>query len=162
MFKVLLSDLKRLKRIYKTKTEHFLKVDFVFYKKWKIIIKLLVYLNNDYIGCEIARKKFKAHRNFIVIGLKWSGKNVKRRTLGFAKDFVSNNRSAKCIYCETKLTMENATTDHIVPISEGGNNTQVNLMVCCQTCNSERGTIPFNKYIKKKNIKYSKSKYIFV
>jgi len=162
MFKNILDDFKKLKKIYKAKTEHFLKVDFVFYKKWKWIIKFLVYLNKDYIGCEIARKKFKAHRNFIVIGLKWSGKNVKRRTIGFAKDFVGNNKNAKCIYCETKLTLENATTDHIIPISEGGNNCQVNLMVCCQPCNSERGTIPFNKFLKTKNEKYEASKYTFI
>jgi len=162
MFKKILDDFKKLKKIYRAKTEHFLKVDFVFYKKWKLIIKLLVYLNKEYIGCEIARKKFKAHRNFIVIGLKWNGKNVKRRTIGFAKEFVGSNRNAKCIYCETKLTMENATTDHIIPIAEKGNNCQVNLMVCCQPCNSERGTMPFNKFLKKKNEKYENSKYTFI
>lgn len=155
-------DLKRLKRIYSAKNEHFLKVDFPFYKKWKIIIKLIIYLNKSYIPCEIARKKFKSYKNFIVIGLKWNGKNVKRRTIGFAKEFVNNNRSAKCIYCEGKLTLDNATTDHIIPISKGGNNCQVNLMVCCQPCNSDRGTIPFNKFLKKKNEKYKKSKYTFV
>jgi len=162
MFKNIIEDFKKIKKIYKAKTEHFLKVDFVFYKKWKYLVQLAVALNKNYVRCEIARKKFKTHRNFIVIGLKWNGKNVKRRTIGFAKDFVANNRNAKCIYCETKLTEENATTDHIIPIAEKGNNCQVNLMVCCQPCNSERGTMPFNKYIKQKNSKYKKTKYIFV
>ena len=162
MFKSLIEDLGKLKKIYKAKTEHFLKVDFVFYKKWKIVINCLVSLNKNYIQCEIARKKFKTQRNFIVIGLKWNGKNVKRRTIGFAKDFVNNNRNAKCIYCETALDEINATTDHIIPIAEKGNNCQVNLMVCCQPCNSERGTIPFKKYIRRKNPKYKNMKYIFV
>jgi len=162
MFKKIKEDFKRLKRIYLAKNEHFLKVDFAFYRKWKLMIKILVSLNKSYIPCEIARKKFKVHRDFIVIGLKWNGKNVKRRTIGFAKDFVNNNRNAKCIYCEKKLTLENATTDHIVPIADGGNNCQVNLMVCCQPCNSQRGTIPFNKFLKYKNIKYKGSKYTFI
>jgi 5-methylcytosine-specific restriction endonuclease McrA len=162
MFRKIIEDLRKIKKIYKTKTEHFLKVDFVFYKRWKYLIKLAVALNKNYVQCEIARKKFKTHRNFIVIGLKWNGKNVKRRTIGFAKDFVANNRNAKCIYCETKLTEENATTDHIIPIASGGNNCQVNLMVCCQQCNSDRGIIPFNKFLKKKNEKYKKSKYTFI
>ena len=65
-----------------------------------------VYFNKNYVSCEIARKRFKSHRNFIVIGLKWNGKNVKRRTIGFAKEFVNSNKNAKCIYCETKLTEE--------------------------------------------------------
>ena len=161
MFEKLRDDFKKLKKIYNSKTEHFLKVDFVFYKKWKLIIKILIKFNKNYVPCEIARKKFKNHRNFIVIGLKWNGKNVKRRTIGFGKDFVANNKNAKCIYCETKLTDINATADHVVPISVGGNNCQVNLIVCCQPCNSERGTTPFNVYIKKKNAKYKKAKYIF-
>lgn len=162
MLKNILNDIKALKKIYKANREHFLKVDFIFYKKWKLLIKLLVHLNKNYVGCEIARKKFKNNSNFIVIGLKWNGKNVKRRTIGFAKDFISNNENARCIYCENKLTIDNATTDHIIPIANGGNNCQVNLMVCCQPCNSERGIIPFSKYIKSKNPKYRKQKYIFV
>lgn len=162
MFKNILEDFKKLKKIYKAKTDHFLKVDFVFYKKWKYLIQLLVALNKNYIRCEIARKKFKSYRNFIVIGLKWNGKNVKRRTIGFAKEFVNNNKNAKCIYCETHLTLDNATTDHIIPISKGGNNTQVNLMVCCHQCNSDRGTTSFTKFLKSKNKKYKKSKYTFI
>jgi 5-methylcytosine-specific restriction endonuclease McrA len=162
MFKTIKEDFKKLKRIYLAKNEHFIKVDFAFYRKWKLVIKILVSFNKSYIPCEIARKKFKVHKDFIVIGLKWNGKNVKRRTIGFAKDFVNNNRNAKCIYCEKKLTLENATTDHIVPIADGGNNTQVNLMVCCQPCNSQRGTIPFNKFLKFKNVRYKGCKYTFI
>lgn len=161
MFKTLIEDIKKLKRIHKAKSEHFLKVDFSFYKKWKIIIKIIVKLNKNYIPCEIARKKFKTFRNFIVIGLKWNGKNVKRRTVGFGKKFVEQNRNAKCVYCEKKLTMENVTADHLIPISLGGNNTQINLLAVCQPCNNERGVKPFNDFIKIKNPKYKKSKYIF-
>lgn len=161
MFKKLKEDIKRLKRIYLAKNDHFLKVDFEFYKRWKLIIKILVKLNDNYVECEIARKKFKQFKSFIVIGLKWNGKNVKRRTIGFAKEFVNNNRNAKCIYCETKLTLENATADHVIPIAHGGNNCQINIVVCCQPCNSERGTISFNKYLKSKNPKYKGCKYIF-
>ena len=162
IFKTLKEDYNKLRKIYSAKNEHFLKVDFCFYKKWKLAIKLIMSLNKNYVPCEIARKKFKHHTSFIVIGLKWNGKNVKRRTIGFAKNFVNCNENAKCIYCETKLTIENATTDHIVPIADGGNNCQVNLMVCCQPCNSERGTKEFNKFLKEKNPKYKKSKYTFV
>lgn len=162
MFGKLKEDFQKLKRIFKEKNEHFLKVDFVFYKRWKYLIKLLVHFNKNYIGCEIARKRFKSYRNFIVIGLKWNGKNVKRRTIGFAKEFVNANKNACCIYCETKLTEENATTDHIVPIAAKGNNCKVNLIVCCQPCNSDKGTMSFKKYLKLKNEKYKRSKYTFI
>jgi 5-methylcytosine-specific restriction endonuclease McrA len=91
----------------------------------------------------------------VVIGLKYNGKNVKRRTSGFAKEFLDENEGVNCIYCDTELHKENATADHIIPISDGGNNCQVNLVVCCKDCNNERGNMDFNTYvsIKKKNLK---------
>lgn len=90
-------------------------------------------------------------KDFVVVALKYNGKNVKRRSIGFAKDFVNNNRKAKCIYCKRKLTLENATTDHIIPISKGGNNSQVNLVVVCSDCNGDRGVIPFYEYLRYKD-----------
>ena len=155
-------DFKILKHLYKSKHEHFLSVDFDFYKRWKWIIKLIMYLNKEYIPCEIFRKKYKFHKNFVVVGLKWGGKNVKRRTSGFAKEYLQWSKKPKCIYCELPLTIENATSDHIVPISKKGNNCQVNLMVCCKDCNNERGDTSFSDYLKKKNPKYSGQKYVFV
>jgi 5-methylcytosine-specific restriction endonuclease McrA len=100
--------------------------------------------------------------NFVVIALKYNGKNVKRRTSGYAKDFVEKNPNTKCIYCETILTKLNCTADHVLPISNFGNNCQVNLITCCRDCNSERGNIDFRKYLHMKNPKYKKQKYIFI
>lgn len=133
-----------------------------FYSKWKWLIKIVMFLNQNYVSCEIFRRKYKIHRNFVVVGLKWSGKNVKRRTSGYAKEFVASHKNSKCLYCETKLTKENATTDHIVTISKGGNNCQVNLIVCCSACNNERGDMDFKKYLQSKNAKYSNLKRIII
>jgi ssDNA-binding Zn-finger/Zn-ribbon topoisomerase 1 len=146
-----MKELKILRTLYKSKHEHFLSVDFDFYQKWKWIIKLIVFFNKEYISCEIFRKKYKFHRRFVVIGLKWGGKNVKRRTSGFAKEFLQWSRNPKCIYCENQLTIENATSDHIIPISKGGNNCQVNLVVVCNDCNSQRGNLDFYEYLRIKN-----------
>jgi hypothetical protein len=71
-------------------------------------------------------------------------------------------KNPKCIYCNCKLNPTNATTDHIIPISKGGNNTQVNLMVCCIKCNGERGDMEFYQYIKNKNPKFKNAKRIFI
>jgi len=87
-------------------------------------------------------------------------KNVKRRTSGYAKNFLDRNRDAKCLYCDDELNYDNATADHIVPISNGGNNTQVNLIVCCQPCNSERGNIDFRDFLSQKNINHHNIKFI--
>jgi hypothetical protein len=149
-----------LKLLIMSKSEHFLSVDYKTYKRWKYLINISILLNKNYKSCEIYRKKFKSSRNIVVVGLKYSGKNVKRRTNGYAKDFIDNHRNSTCLYCGNKLNYENATADHIVPISNGGNNTQVNLIVCCKTCNSERGNIEFRTYLSKKNRKYKDIKFI--
>jgi 5-methylcytosine-specific restriction endonuclease McrA len=151
--------IKLLKFIYNAEDPHFLSIDKETYFKWRVLIKAVVKLNKNYKSCEIFRKKYKNMENFVVIGLKYSGKNVKRRASGFAKDFLNTNKSAKCIYCGVKLNNENATADHIIPISDGGNNCQVNLIVCCRECNNERGNISFQDFL---NIKKKKGKRIFI
>lgn len=117
-------------------------------------------LNKNYKSCEIYRKKFKHIKEFVVVGLKYSGKNVKRRTSGYAKNFIDKHEECKCLYCGVKLNYENATADHIVPVSNGGNNTQVNLIVCCSDCNSERGNLDFKEFLSLKNKNYKKIKFI--
>ena len=158
----MVKSISKLKHLYKAKHDHFLGVDFEFYKKWKWIIKIMVWGNKEYIQCDIFRKKYKNHKNLVIVGLKYGGRNVKRRTSGFAKEFISGNTNPKCVYCGSKLTDDNATADHIIPISLGGNNTQVNLMVCCHNCNSERGNLPFLTYLRSKNVKFKDVKYPFV
>ena len=113
-------------------------------------------LNKNYKSCEIFRKKYKVMEDFVVIGLKYNGKNVKRRTSGFAKEFLDENVGANCIYCDTVLDKENATADHIIPISDGGNNCQVNLVVCCKDCNNQRGNLDFKEFMRLKKINYKK------
>jgi len=154
--------IKILKFIYKAEHPHFLSVDKETYFRWGFLIKLVVGLNKNYKSCEIFRKKYKVMEDFVVIGLKYNGKNVKRRTSGFAKDFLDDNIGANCIYCDIELDKENATADHIIPISKGGNNTQVNLVVCCKDCNNERGNLDFDEYLTLKNKKYRKLKNKFI
>jgi len=159
---MLMRLIRILKFLYKSEHPHFISVDKTTYFRWKWLIKLTVSMNKNYKSCEILRKKYKMMEDFVVVGLKYNGKNVKRRTSGYAKEFLNTNADAKCLYCESKLTRSNATADHIIPISEGGNNTQINLVVCCKDCNNERGNLPFRDYLNMKNKKYKKIKYIFI
>jgi hypothetical protein len=153
---------KLLKNLYKQKESHFISVDYKTYKRYKWLIKAAMGLNKNYKSCEVFRKKYKTLSEFVVIGLKYSGRNVRRRTIGYAKEFIEKHKNARCLYCERKLTQKNATTDHIIPISVGGNNCQVNLIVCCHNCNSERGNMDFRTYLISKNTKYRNIKILFI
>jgi hypothetical protein len=157
-----MNEIEIIKSLITSKHDHFIFVEYNFYKKWKWLIKLSVLFNKNYISCEIFRRKYKIYKNIVIIGLKWGGKNVKRRTTGLAKEFLDEKKNARCIYCNRKLNIQNATMDHIVPISKGGNNCQVNLITCCFVCNNERGDIEFTKYLKLKNEKYRNVKEIFI
>jgi hypothetical protein len=41
-----------------------------------------------------------------------------------------------CQYCGDKVTNDNASIDHYVPQSKGGNHSKANLRTCCFVCNS--------------------------
>ena len=140
---------------------HYLSTSFETYRKYKWLIKLFLMFNKNYIPCEILREKYKFNKNIAVFGLRYYGKNVKRNVSGYAKSIIQD-KEINCIYCDVKLTNENASTDHIVPVSNKGSNCQLNLLVCCNDCNSDRGNIDFYEYLKMRNEKYTNMKYIFV
>ena len=47
----------------------------------------------------------------------------------------------RCVYCATPLTWENATLDHVFPLSHGGAHTPGNLVVACALCNRLKGDL---------------------
>lgn len=57
-----------------------------------------------------------------------------------------------CCYCETPLTKDNFTKEHIIPISRGGTNRAGNLLPCCKDCNYERGNYMLQTYIQILNL----------
>lgn len=153
---------KKLWAIVRSRNNHFLYVGFDEYRRWSALFKVAVVLNGCYTPCEIYRRRYKGLRNFVVIGLRWDGRTVKRRTVGHAKREVSQRGKPRCIYCGVTMNAENATSDHIVPISKRGNNCQVNLVVCCRRCNSDRGNTDFLSYLRFRNPRYRNERYVFV
>ena len=153
---------RKLWSIARAKRNHFLYANFEDYRRWSLLFKLAVMVNTNYTPCEIYRKRYKGLKNFVVIGLRYAGKTVKRRTAGYAKKEILNRKNNKCLYCGNRMDEENATSDHIIPISKRGNNCQVNLVVCCRRCNSDRGNTDFATYMRRRNPLYKDEKCIFI
>ena len=45
-----------------------------------------------------------------------------------------------CQYCSKRVTLSNATIDHVIPKSRGGDHTWENLVIACSKCNSKKGS----------------------
>lgn len=52
------------------------------------------------------------------------------------KLFIRDN--GKCRYCGVKLNKANATWDHYIPVSLGGDNSWTNAVLACQSCNMRK------------------------
>ena len=47
----------------------------------------------------------------------------------------------RCVYCGTALGIEDATLDHVIPLSRGGGHQPGNLVSACQPCNQMKGAL---------------------
>jgi hypothetical protein len=53
----------------------------------------------------------------------------------------------KCHYCDKQLTRFTVTLDHVIPVSEGGNNSLGNLVTACLACNSQKAGRPVGDFL---------------
>lgn len=62
-----------------------------------------------------------------------------RRSVPLTRINILARDSYRCQYCFQKLTLSNATIDHVIPKSRGGMATWDNLVACCIECNKRKG-----------------------
>lgn len=62
------------------------------------------------------------------------------------KAAVYEKTNGTCAYCDEKMSDENAVIDHVVPKSKGGKNNIDNLLPCCWSCNSRKGTKSLDEF----------------
>jgi len=53
----------------------------------------------------------------------------------------------KCKYCRKQLTRFTATLDHVTPVTEGGDNSFMNLVTACLDCNSRKNARPLGDFL---------------
>ena len=67
------------------------------------------------------------------------------------KEYIINRDGYTCCYCNTILSYQQITLEHIVPDSKGGTFNSTNLTVSCYYCNNRRGNQNFFDYCKNFN-----------
>ena len=70
------------------------------------------------------------------------------------EDIFARDRG-RCVYCGVKTlrlrrglhrSPDRATLDHVIPKSQGGRLIRENLVLACQACNNERGTLEAGEF----------------
>lgn len=54
---------------------------------------------------------------------------------------VWSNGKQKCVYCKRSIDLQEATVDHVVPLSRGGSNRVKNMRNACKWCNMSKGNL---------------------
>ena len=52
----------------------------------------------------------------------------------------------RCYFCGCRLTVNNRTIDHLIPLSRGGLNVLKNRVWCCNNCNNEKMDMTLMEY----------------
>lgn len=59
---------------------------------------------------------------------------------------IAEKCNYRCAYCGRGLTLKTMRIDHFHPKAKGGKNHIENLMPCCQSCNSTKGTLDIEDF----------------
>jgi len=54
-----------------------------------------------------------------------------------------------CVYCDEDLTDGEIHLDHVIPESQGGPTTYDNLQVTCRKCNTAKGVLTEDEFVRK-------------
>jgi 5-methylcytosine-specific restriction endonuclease McrA len=97
---------------------------------------------NAILGAEFDRKILTPSRD----DLKWPSVIVNKKFYKKKSELVRLKREtlyyrdhARCLYCESDLTIHSTTCDHVVPKTHGGPTTWDNVVAACKRCNAQKG-----------------------
>ena len=103
-------------------------------------------INDD---IHLARRMYSAERrsraadNNNKSGVKPLGSSLRKK--------VWKRDGYKCHYCNVKTSAkpgrEQSTVDHIVPVKDGGDDSECNLITACKRCNSKKSAKPYTEYM---------------
>lgn len=60
----------------------------------------------------------------------------------------------RCFWCDQPIDQSEATKDHLIPVSKGGENTFENLVCACKSCNTDKADLmPTGKWKPKRSVR---------
>jgi len=62
---------------------------------------------------------------------------------------VINRDGYYCVYCDEDLTDSEIHLDHVIPESRGGTTTYDNLQVTCRKCNTSKGILTEEEFVRR-------------
>lgn len=68
-----------------------------------------------------------------------------KRKVSYSKRAILDRDRYRCQYCQTRLTANSATIDHVVPRSHGGLTIFENIVTSCGYCNNKKGNRPLDQ-----------------
>ena len=74
----------------------------------------------------------------------------KKRKKSYSQEkdqLFGNKKRLPCAYCRELITRDEATLDHIKPLSSGGYNRLKNYAVSCQSCNQKKGSMTREQFL---------------
>lgn len=62
-----------------------------------------------------------------------------KKPVKFSRVNIYGRDGYRCQYCGVKKTMDELTYDHVLPRSQGGKTTWINIVTACEACNTRKG-----------------------
>jgi hypothetical protein len=81
-------------------------------------------------------KRFKKLESMAQIDIALQSRNSREPIPEKVREFVWRRDQGRCVQCGSNEKLE---YDHIIPISEGGANTERNIQLLCELCNRQKG-----------------------
>lgn len=58
-------------------------------------------------------------------------------------------RTVHCAYCDSAMFPADKVTDHMIPLSRGGEHSVRNLVICCRLCNGRKASLSYEEWIER-------------
>jgi 5-methylcytosine-specific restriction endonuclease McrA len=78
---------------------------------------------------------------------KWKRLRQQRWMISKWRDYHWKRQHGRCFYCQCDVAKDEATFDHIIPRSKGGEDHLENGVASCKPCNEAKGTMTQGEFV---------------